>query len=58
LADNGKSIYKILDYTSGLDVVQNMEAKDTKYRGIYRLFTAIGAWADKYSTNIKIPSRR
>jgi len=56
LADNGKSIYKILDYTSGLDVVQNMEAKDTKYRGIYRLFTAIGAWADKYSTNKLLPN--
>jgi hypothetical protein len=56
LADNGKSIYKILDYTSGLEVVQNMEAKDTKYRGIYRLFTAIGGWADKYSTNKLLPN--
>ena len=56
MADNSKSIYKILDYTSGLEVVQNMEAKDTKYRGIYRLFTAIGAWADKYSTNKLLPN--
>ncbi len=56
MADNGKNIYKVLDYTSGLEVVQNMEAKDTKYRGIYRLFTAVAAWADKYSTNKLLPN--
>lgn len=56
MADNGKNIYKVLDYASGLEVVQNMEAKDTKYKGMYRLYTAIAAWADKFSTNKLLPN--
>lgn len=56
MLDPGKNIYKILDYASALDVVQSLEAKDNKNKGIVRLFFSIASWSEKYITNKLLPN--
>lgn len=54
--ESEKNPYKILDYDSALEVVQNMETKDSRNRGIVRLFTSLAAWGDKYVTSRVLPN--
>lgn len=54
--ESEKNPYKILDYDSALEVVQNMESKDTRNRGMVRLFTSLAAWGDKYVTTRVLPN--
>ncbi|NBU97752.1 MAG: hypothetical protein EBS19_05995, partial [Spirochaetia bacterium] len=56
MLDPGKNIYKILDYASALDVVQSLEAKDNKNKGIVRLFLSIASWSEKYIINKLLPN--
>ena len=56
MLDSAKNIYKILDYASALDVVQSLEAKDNKNKGIVRLFFSIASWSEKYITNKLLPN--
>lgn len=52
----GRNIYKILDYEAALEVVQNMESKDNRNKGIVRLFSSVASWADKYVTTRVLPN--
>jgi hypothetical protein len=56
LSDQLAQFYQVVEYIPALQSVQGMEARDFQYKGIFKLFTCISEWTDKFLTNKALPN--
>lgn len=48
--------FKVLDYNPAAQNVQGMESRDFQYKGIYRFFSIVSEWTEKYLANKILPN--
>ncbi|HNF26427.1 MAG TPA: hypothetical protein PKV80_18280, partial [Leptospiraceae bacterium] len=45
-----------MEYAPSMQSVQSMESRDFQNKGIFKLFTSISEWTDKYLANKALPN--
>ncbi|MCB1142694.1 MAG: hypothetical protein H7A24_04355 [Leptospiraceae bacterium] len=56
MSDPISQYYRVLEYVPSLQNVQSMESRDFQYKGIFKLFTCVSEWTDKYLSNKVLPN--
>ncbi|MDX1960474.1 MAG: hypothetical protein SFU98_18030 [Leptospiraceae bacterium] len=56
MSESVSQFYKVLEYAPSLQSVQGMESRDFAYKGIFKLFTCITEWTEKYLANKMLPN--
>jgi hypothetical protein len=56
MSDQISQFYRVLEYAPSMQTVQGMESRDFNYKGIFKLFTSITEWTEKYLANKVLPN--
>lgn len=57
MSDQNSQFYRVVDFNPAAQTVQGLESRgDFSYKGIYRFFSVIGEWTDKFPTNKVLPN--
>ena len=56
MEDSTLQIYKVLDFSAAQQAVQTLETRDFSYKGIFKLFTVVSEWTEKFSVNKALPN--
>ena len=57
MSDQNSQFYRVIDFNPAAQTVQGLESRgDFSYKGIYRFFSVIGEWTDKFPTNKVLPN--
>ncbi|HNF14385.1 MAG TPA: hypothetical protein PK453_12005 [Leptospiraceae bacterium] len=56
MSDPISQFYRVLEYAPSMQSVQSMESRDFQNKGIFKLFTSISEWTDKYLANKALPN--
>ncbi len=57
MSEQNSQFYRVIDYNPAAQSVQGMESRgDFNYKGIYRFFTTISEWTEKFLANKVLPN--